>query len=116
MPIGLPEQSPVTAAPAESGSSAARRPQIGVFRIPSRSAVYASVAPEPADARERFFHACRIARETSDDGKAIAKQGFYNRDKIVEVDTFLRGHPDWAARVYEVHPEVAFWRLNGGGR
>ena len=100
VPIGLPKQSPVKGRPAES----LVRAQLGdrkssVFRIPSRSAVYASVASEPADARERFFHACRIARETSDDGKAFAKQGFYILDKVVEVDTFLRGDPDWAARV-----------------
>ncbi len=114
VPIGLPEQSPVKGCPAES----LVRAKLGdrkssVFRIPSRRAVYASVAPEPADARERFFRACRIARETSDDGKAFAKQGFYIFDKVVEVDTFLRGQPDRVARVYETHPELAFVRMNG---
>lgn len=115
VPIGLPRQSPAKGRPAES----LVRAQLGdrkssVFRIPSRSAVYASVAPEPADPRERFFHACRIARETSDDGKAFAKQGFYILDKVVEVDTFLRGHADWVTRVHETHPELAFVRMNGG--
>lgn len=114
VPIGLPKQSPSKGRPAES----LVRAQLGdrkssVFRIPSRSAVYASVAPDPADARERFFHACQIARETSDDSKAFAKQGFYILDKVVEVDTFLRGHSDWVARVYETHPELAFVRMNG---
>ena len=33
--------------------------------------------------------------------------------KIREVDACLRDEPVSAARVFEVHPEVAFWRLNG---
>jgi predicted RNase H-like nuclease len=33
--------------------------------------------------------------------------------KIREVDACLRADAAPAARVYEVHPEVAFWRLNG---
>ncbi len=114
VPIGLPDRSPPKGRLAES----AVRPLLGnrkssVFRIPSRSAVYASVASEPADERERFFHACKIARDTSEDGKAFAKQGFYILDKVVEVDKFLCGHRDCIARVYETHPELAFWRLNG---
>lgn len=115
VPIGLPEQSPVKGRLAES----AVRDLLGerrssVFRIPSRRAVYASVAPEPVDARERFFNACRIARETSDDGKAFAKQGFYILDKVIEVDTLLRNDPDLARRVFETHPELAFVIMNGG--
>ena len=114
VPIGLPRQSPAKGRQAES----VVRPLLGarkssVFRIPSRSAVYASVAAAPADARERFFHACRIARETSDDGKAFAKQGFYILDKVVEVDTLLRGDAALARRVFETHPELAFRRMNG---
>src|SRR5262249_31878776 len=30
------------------------------------------------------------------------------------VDVTLRSTPSLACRVFEVHPEVAFWRLNGG--
>jgi len=33
--------------------------------------------------------------------------------KIREVDAVLRADPTVAARVFEVHPELAFWRLNG---
>lgn len=114
VPIGLPQRSPAKGRLAES----AVRPLLGgrkssVFRIPSRRAVYASVAAEPANPRERFFHACAIARETSDDGKAFAKQGFYILDKVVEVDTLLRGNPALAQRVFETHPELAFYRMNG---
>jgi predicted RNase H-like nuclease len=32
--------------------------------------------------------------------------------KIREVDVLLRAEPELARRVYECHPEVAFWRLN----
>lgn len=115
IPIGLPKQSPVHGRLAES----AVRPLLGdrkssVFRIPSRRAVEASVAAEPADDRERFLKACEIARQTSDDNKAFAKQGFYILDKVVEVDEFLRAHPSYIARVFETHPELAFVRMNGG--
>ncbi len=34
--------------------------------------------------------------------------------KIREVDETLRNTPSLTGRVFEVHPEVAFWRLNGG--
>jgi predicted RNase H-like nuclease len=33
--------------------------------------------------------------------------------KIREVDACLRADAAFAARVFEVHPEQAFWRLNG---
>jgi len=33
--------------------------------------------------------------------------------KICEVDTLLREQPELAAKLFEVHPEAAFWRLNG---
>lgn len=114
VPIGLPEHSPAKGRLADS----AVRPLLGdrkssVFRIPSRRAVEASVASEPADDRERFLKACEIARQTSEDGKAFSKQGFYILDKVVEVDRFLRTHREYIARVFETHPELAFWRMNG---
>jgi predicted RNase H-like nuclease len=115
VPIGLPKQSPVKGRLAESAVRALLGDRkSSVFRIPSRSAVYASVAPEPADARKRFFHACKIARETSDDGKAFSKQSFYILDKVVEVDTLLRNDRKLVTRVFETHPELAFVRMNGG--
>jgi len=115
MPIGLPEHSPPKGRLAES----AVRPLLGdrkssVFRIPSRSAVYAGASDTPIDDQERFFLACEIARQTSKDQKAFAKQGFYIFPKIVEIDQFLRSNRSMVKRVFEIHPEVAFWRLNGG--
>jgi predicted RNase H-like nuclease len=114
VPIGLPARSTDKGRLAEN----AVRPLLGdrkssVFRIPSRRAVEASVAAEPADNRVRFFAACEIARQTSDDGKAFAKQSFYILDKVAEVDAFLRANPDDVRRVFETHPELAFVRMNG---
>src|SRR5215831_7758316 len=43
----------------------------------------------------------------------ISKQLYMLAPKIREVDACLRADPSAAARVFEVHPELAFWRLNG---
>ena len=104
MPIGLPER----IGPAGRGPEGAVRPLLGarqssVFSVPSRDAVYA------AD----FGAACRIAAETSDPARKMSKQLFMIAPKIREVDAVLRAAAAAAARVFEVHPEVGFWRLNG---
>jgi len=115
MPIGLPERSPAGGRLAEREARALLGDRkSSVFRIPSRRAVEASVSPEPADARQRFFAACAIARETSEDSKGFAKQGFYILDKVAEIDAFLRAHKDHASRMFETHPELAFVMMNGG--
>jgi predicted RNase H-like nuclease len=113
MPIGLPERS------GSGGRSPERlvRPflaarQSSVFSIPSRAAVYAASdesIPEP----DRFRHACAIARATSTDGKAVSKQAFQIFGKIIEIDGLLRERADLAGRVYECHPELSFWAMNG---
>ncbi|WP_112661882.1 serine/threonine dehydratase [Microvirga flavescens] len=105
MPIGLPE--------AIDGPG--RRPeqlvrpllglrQSSVFSIPSRPAVHA----------ESFAQACALAAATSTPSRKVSKQGFMIFPKIREIDALLRAQPDLAARIYEVHPELAFWSLNGG--
>lgn len=105
IPIGLPERVGHGGRAAET----AVRPLLGarqssVFSVPSRAAL----APE--DYRE----ACRIALATSDPPRKISKQLFMLAPKIREVDACLRADPAAPARVFEVHPELAFWRLNGG--
>jgi predicted RNase H-like nuclease len=105
IPIGLPAH----IGPQGRGPERAVRPLLGdrqssVFAVPSRSAVY---APD-------YGAACRLALETSDPPKKVSKQLFMIAPKIREVDTVLRNAPGLAGRVFEVHPEVAFWRLNGG--
>jgi predicted RNase H-like nuclease len=105
IPIGLPAH----IGPQGRGPERAVRPLLGdrqssVFAVPSRGAVY------ERDYRE----ACRVALETSDPPKKVSKQLFMIAPKIREVDETLRNTLSLADRVFEVHPEVAFWRLNGG--
>ena len=105
MPIGLPERVGAGGRAAENGV----RPLLGarqssVFSVPSRQAIYA------AD----YGEACRVAQTTSNPPRKVSKQLFNIAPKIRELDECLRADPDWAVRVFEVHPEVGFWRLNGG--
>jgi len=103
IPIGLP------ARVGAGGRAPERlvRPLLGerqssVFSVPARAALWA------ADYRE----ACAIALATSDPARKVSKQLFMLAPKIREVDAALRAHPEVVARVFEVHPELAFWRLN----
>jgi predicted RNase H-like nuclease len=105
IPIGLPERTGHGGRRAEN----LVRPLLGarqsaVFSVPSRAAVYAR------DYRE----ACALAMATSDPPRKVSKQLFNIVPKIREVDGWLRANLEHAGRVFEVHPEVAFWRLNGG--
>jgi len=104
MPIGLPDR----IGPDGRGPERAIRPLLGarqssVFPVPPRAAIYA------AD----FGSACAAALAASDPPRKVSKQLFMIAPKIREVDEFLRANPALADRVYEVHPELAFWRLNG---
>lgn len=105
IPIGLPDH----IGPNGRGPEAAVRPLLGqrqssVFAVPSRKAVFAT----------DYRTACQLAVETSCPPKKVSKQLYMIAPKIREVDQALRGAPDWTGQIYEVHPEVAFWRLNGG--
>jgi predicted RNase H-like nuclease len=104
MPIGLPER----IGPGGRGPERAVRPLLGarqssVFAVPARRAVYAS----------SYGEACTIAQQTSDPPRKVSKQLFMIAPKIRELDGVLRADPVLARRVFEVHPEMAFWRLNG---
>lgn len=103
IPIGLPERAGYGGRAAEN----AVRPLIGarqssVFSVPSRAALMAG----------EYREACRIAFETSDPPRKVSKQLHMIAPKIREVDACLRADAADAGRVFEVHPEVAFWRLN----
>lgn len=105
IPIGLPER----AGPGGRAAKNAVRPLLGarqsaVFSVPSRAAL----------AAEDYREACRIALATSDPPRKVSKQLFMIAPKIREVDACLRTEPAALARVFEVHPELAFWRLSGG--
>jgi predicted RNase H-like nuclease len=103
IPIGLPERAGYGGRAAEN----AVRPRLGarqssVFSVPSRAAL----------ATADYAEACRIALATSQPPRKVSKQLFMLAPKIREVDACLRGDASAAARVFEVHPELAFWRLN----
>lgn len=104
MPIGLPERV------GSGGREPERlvRPLLGarrssVFSVPARHAVY---APD-------YQSACREAFATSDPPRKVSQQCFHIFPKIREIDGLLRERRELLDIVYEVHPEVAFWRLNG---
>jgi predicted RNase H-like nuclease len=102
MPIGLPDR----IGPGGRGPERAVRPLLGarqssVFAVPSRSAVMAR------DYRE----ACGVAMATSEPPRKVAKQCFHLFPKIREIDRLMT--PALEARVFEAHPELGFWRLNG---
>lgn len=116
MPIGLPE----TCGRGGRGPEASVRPLLGVrqssvFSIPSRSAVYAETAAftdiESWYAAHR--RASLVASATSDPPRGVSIQAFGIFTKIREIDALLSARPDLRASIFESHPEVAFWRLNG---
>jgi predicted RNase H-like nuclease len=78
--------------------------QSSVFSVPSRAAVYA------AD----YAASCTAALATSDPPRKVSKQLFNIAPKIREIDAVLRADHGLVSRVFEVHPELAFWRLNAG--
>ena len=104
IPIGLPERTGYGGRAAEN----AVRPLLGarqssVFSVPSRAAI----------AAHDYRDACRIALATSEPPREVSKQLFMLAPKIREVDAALRADAALSQRVFEVHPELAFWRLNG---
>jgi predicted RNase H-like nuclease len=103
MPIGLPAR----IGPGGRGPERAVRPLLGgrqssVFPVPSREAIYALTHSD----------ACRLALLTSDPPRSVQMQLFRIAPRIQEVDKALRADAALAARVFETHPELAFWRLN----
>ncbi len=104
IPIGLPE---CVAAGGRTPERLVRRylggRQSSVFSVPSR----------PTLAAADYAEACAMALATSAPPRKISRQLFMIAPKIREVDAVLRSHPPAVSRVHEVHPELAFWRLNG---
>jgi predicted RNase H-like nuclease len=102
MPIGLPDR---IGAGGRACDVAARRVlgarQSAVFAMPSRAAVMC----------EDYRAACAIASATSEPPRRISKQAFNLFPKVREVDALMT--PELQETVREVHPEVAFWALNG---
>jgi predicted RNase H-like nuclease len=102
MPIGLPDR----VGKGGRGPEAAVRPLLGerqssVFSVPSRAAV---MTPD-------YTTACRVALATSEPPRKVSKQCFHLFPRIREIDALMTAALE--ARVFECHPELAFWRLNG---
>lgn len=95
IPIGL------TRAGARRCDDAARR----MLGSPRCCSVFASPVRGALEGTT-YAEVCRLHREI--DGRAVSQQAFGLFRKIREVDALLRTHPDTAARVFEVHPEVSF--------
>jgi predicted RNase H-like nuclease len=104
IPIGLPERAGHGGRAAENAvRTLLGARQSSVFSVPSRAAI----------AAQDYREACRIALATSEPPRKVSKQLFMLAPKIREVDAALQTDATLAQRVFEVHPEVAFWRLNG---
>ncbi len=104
VPIGLPDRA------TGSGRSADRaaRAYLGagrasVFPVPPRAAVFAG----------DYESAKALSRENSAPPFAPSIQCFNIFRYIREVDALLHARPALTGRVHEVHPEIAFRRLNG---
>jgi predicted RNase H-like nuclease len=102
IPIGLPE----VIMGAGRGCDIAARRILGprgasVFAVPARAAFGA------AD----YAGACAAARRASNPPRGISKQMFHLFPKIREVDGLMT--PALQARVFECHPEAAFFVMNG---
>jgi predicted RNase H-like nuclease len=116
MPIGLPGR----AGPGGRPPERAVRPLLGarqssVFSVPARAAIYAEIGPLSGMANIISTHrrVSAVARANSEPPRGVAIQAFMIFPKIRELDSVLRAEPSLARRVFEVHPEVAFWQLNG---
>ncbi|KQP10502.1 NUDIX hydrolase [Methylobacterium sp. Leaf99] len=104
IPIGLPDR-------VKGGGRVADRAaraylgigRASVFPMPPRAAVY---APDYETAKA-------LSRAASDPPFAPSIQGWNIFRGVREVDGLLRARPDLRDRLHEVHPEIAFRRLNG---
>ena len=75
--------------------------QSSVFTVPARAAVM------EADYRR----ACAVALAHSAPPRKVSKQCFHLFPKIREMDAILTPHMQ--DRIFECHPELAFWAMNG---
>ena len=95
IPIGLLDTSPRTC-------EQLARQRIG----PRRSSVFSTPVREVVAINE-YSEANERHRELT--GKGISQQAFHILPPIREVDDVLRAKPELRKRVFETHPEVAFW-------
>ena len=105
MPMGLPEapsvQMPWRACDCEARKILSSKRNT-VFLIPGRSSVEAS----------DYKTAC--LRHKKRTGKGFPKQAWGLFERVLEVDRFLRCGKGFQRKIFESHPEVCLWSLNGG--
>ena len=104
--LGDPSENRLAAGRAGRSCEALARARLGerhssVFAVPSRAAAMET----------DYRRACAVNLETSDPPKKVSKQCFNLLPKIREIDALIT--PDLQRRLFEVHPELAFWALNG---
>jgi predicted RNase H-like nuclease len=75
--------------------------QSSVFAVPSRAAVMCL----------EYREACAVNQRHTDPPKKVSKQIFHLFPKMREIDTLMT--PGIQERVFETHPELAFWAMNG---
>ncbi len=103
MPIGLAETAVRGGRPCEvEARKRLGERQSSVFSVPARAAVMETDYPR----------ACAVALEHSDPPRKVSKQCFHLFPKIREIDALMT--PALQDRVFECHPELVFWALNGG--
>ncbi len=102
IPIGLPERAGIGGrlADVQARANLGAR-QSSVFAVPARAAVMET----------DYGAACDAAARHSDPPRKISKQTFFLFPKIREVDAVMM--PAVQEHVFECHPELAFWALNG---
>lgn len=101
VPIGLPEVA-IRGGRAACNEARARlgARQSSVFSVPARAVLAATT----------YREACAINLENSDPPRKIAKQTYNILARIAEVDALMT--PVLESRVFECHPELAFWVMN----
>lgn len=100
VPIGLTDCGP-RVCDAAGRRCLGRQRSSSVFPTPIRPALRATTREEASDIQETI------------DGRRIGVQAWGIFPKIREWDSCLRANAQIAKQVFEVHPEVCFWALNG---
>jgi len=116
MPIGLPDRiEGAGRGPEQAARKVLGRRASSVFSIPSRQAVYAVTRPLKGMAEINAGHdqAKAVASRTSSPSKRCTRQAFMIFPKIREIDDLMKANTGLEKRVREVHPELAFWSMNG---
>jgi predicted RNase H-like nuclease len=100
IPIGLPWQGQKIRLCDTAARQAISPRGSSVFPAPARSALFMASYPEGSAENRRQL------------GKGLSKQSWNISPKIKEVDEYMRSVIP-GKKVREMHPEVAFWALNG---